>query len=209
MTEIVVNKTMSSREIAELTGKQHGHVMRDIREMLISIHGAEDAPRFGGIYLDAYKREKPMFILPEDECLTLCAGYDAKARFAIVKEWRMFREGGLSLPESRESNSMGNEIYRLICEKFEKSPRYFVMHQGVNRAAFDLKQGAIDYAKLNGEQRALKGKVLRFWLKEFEKSLASHSAANVVSYAEFNTKRTALLASQLVSASTNRLEHVA
>ena len=40
--------TMSSREIAELTGKRHDHVMRDIRNMLAELKITD--PSFGGSY---------------------------------------------------------------------------------------------------------------------------------------------------------------
>ena len=67
-------QTMSSREIAELTGKDHAHVMRDIRNMLEALK--KDASSFGGIYKDAYGREKPCFNLDRELTMTLVSGYD-------------------------------------------------------------------------------------------------------------------------------------
>lgn len=77
--------TMSSREIADLTGKRHDNVMADIRNTLEELE--EDALKFEGIYLDAYGREKPCFNLPKDLTITLISGYNVKVRHAITKRW--------------------------------------------------------------------------------------------------------------------------
>lgn len=78
--------TMSSLEIAKLTGKEHKHVLRDIREFLDEIDEG-DRSRFGSIYKDAYGREQSCFILPKRECLGLASKYDAKLRMAIIDRW--------------------------------------------------------------------------------------------------------------------------
>ncbi|WP_325079307.1 Rha family transcriptional regulator [Klebsiella aerogenes] len=76
---------MSSREIADITGKRHDHVIRDIRNMLEALE--LDAPNFGATYRDASNREKPMFNLPKDLTLTLVTGYNVAMRHAIVQRW--------------------------------------------------------------------------------------------------------------------------
>jgi phage antirepressor YoqD-like protein len=73
---------MSSREIAELTGKDHAHVMRDIRTMLEVLK--KDASSFGGIYQDAYGRDKPCFNLDRELTMTLVSGYDIPLRHRVV-----------------------------------------------------------------------------------------------------------------------------
>lgn len=91
---------MSSLEIAELTGKRHDNVVRDIRIMLDDL-GRGDALKFEAIYLDAYKREKSCFNLPKDLTFTLVAGYSAPLRHKIVTRWMELErkekgeEGGL------------------------------------------------------------------------------------------------------------------
>ena len=55
---------MSSREIAELTGKEHFHIKRDIKTMLEQL--GQDASSFGGMSSDAYGRPQEVFNLPKD-----------------------------------------------------------------------------------------------------------------------------------------------
>lgn len=78
--------TMSSREIAELTGKEHKHVKRDIEVMLHDLGG--DTTKFGRIYKDSMNRDQTEYMLPKNECLTLISGYSAKLRHAIIVRWQ-------------------------------------------------------------------------------------------------------------------------
>lgn len=64
--------TMSSREIADLTGKQHQHVKRDIERMLNEL--GEDASRFGHIYFDSMNREQTEYRLDRELTETLLLG---------------------------------------------------------------------------------------------------------------------------------------
>lgn len=77
--------TMSSREIAELTGKEHKHVRRDIEKMLTDLK--EDGSKFGHIYQDAYGRDQNEYLLPKDLTITLVAGYRSDLRLKIVRRW--------------------------------------------------------------------------------------------------------------------------
>lgn len=81
-----LQQTMTSLEITELTGKEHGHVKRDIVNMLELLN--KDASSFGYIYLDSYKREQSGYRLPYDETICLLTGYDIKARMAVIKRWQ-------------------------------------------------------------------------------------------------------------------------
>lgn len=92
--------TMSSREIAELTGKNHADVMRDIRSMLDSLK--KDASSFADIYFDAYNREQPCYSLPKRETLILVSGYDVTMRAAIIDRWQEF-EAGVLVPKTLSS----------------------------------------------------------------------------------------------------------
>jgi phage regulator Rha-like protein len=81
-----VARTMSSREIAELTGKQHQHVKRDIEKMLGDLK--EDASKFGQIYFDSQNRARREYCLDREHTECLLTGYSAAMRMAVIKRWR-------------------------------------------------------------------------------------------------------------------------
>lgn len=87
--DAAVNQTMdpvmSSREIAELTGKRHDHVIRDIEKMLDDV--ALDRPKFGGVYMDAKGEQRKCYNLPKNLVYTLITGYRADLRLKIVNRW--------------------------------------------------------------------------------------------------------------------------
>ncbi|MFV3314091.1 phage antirepressor KilAC domain-containing protein [Pseudomonas sp. L7] len=86
-----VARTMSSREIAELTGKAHKNVLADIRAMLdeLELNWAD----FSAQYKDSTGRSLPCFNLDREMTDTLLTGYSAKMRLAVVKRWRELEEG--------------------------------------------------------------------------------------------------------------------
>jgi phage antirepressor YoqD-like protein len=85
---------MSSREIAELTEKQHSNVCRDIRKMLDDIHGKEDDSDLNHKEIQGVIEERDergyvsIYRLDRNHTLTLIAGYRADLRFKIIQRWQ-------------------------------------------------------------------------------------------------------------------------
>ncbi|WP_081109651.1 phage antirepressor KilAC domain-containing protein [Gluconobacter oxydans] len=78
--------TMSSREIAELTGKDHRNVTRDIEKMLTDI--GEGVLKFEQTYTNSQNGQSYReFRLPKDLTITLVAGYRSDLRLKIVRRW--------------------------------------------------------------------------------------------------------------------------
>jgi phage antirepressor YoqD-like protein len=78
--------TMSSREIAELTGKQHSHVFRDIRKMLDEL----EIEHQEYIHIWTHPQNKQSYeeyVLGRKPTDCLLTGYSAKARMKVIDRW--------------------------------------------------------------------------------------------------------------------------
>lgn len=88
MNEIITvaqSQTMSSLQIAELTGKRHDSILRDIRNLL---EQGVDAHNFvETFYTDKSNRSKPCYQLSKTGCLILASGYNAVLREKIINRW--------------------------------------------------------------------------------------------------------------------------
>lgn len=97
---------MSSIEIAELTGKQHAHVMRDIRNLLEQgVHESNFGLMFKITKLgNGAERKDPYYELTKKGCLILASGYDAKLREKIIDRWEELelnqRNGNFPIPQT-------------------------------------------------------------------------------------------------------------
>ena len=88
MTDLIIKKeTMTSLEIAEVTGRNHKDVMRSIREM-------EDAwakvngRKFALVeYKDAKGEMRPCYSLNKTECLYIATKFNDEARAKLVLRW--------------------------------------------------------------------------------------------------------------------------
>ncbi len=96
----VVAKSMSSLEIAELTGKDHAKVLIDIRKMLDEL----------GILTSDFStvrkvrgKEYDVFNLPKRETIILVSGYSVAMRAAIVDRWQELESQELLEDERKAS----------------------------------------------------------------------------------------------------------
>jgi phage antirepressor YoqD-like protein len=109
-------KTMSSREIAELTGKDHKHVLSDIRRMLEDL--GETLAVFSADLPDGYGRLQPAFNLPKRETLILVSGYSVELRAKIIDRWQEL-EAAASVPTFKLPATF-SEALRLAAEQAER-----------------------------------------------------------------------------------------
>lgn len=116
---------MTSREIAELTGKEHKNVNADIRRMLDDL--GEDALKFQRIYLDSMNRQQMEYHLDREHTECLITGYSAILRMRVIKRLREL-ESASALPADypqalRHAADLAERTLRLQSQLAEAAPK--------------------------------------------------------------------------------------
>ena len=155
--------TMSSREIAGLTGKRHDHVKRDIESMLAGLK--IDAPSFGGIYLDSMNREQTEYQLPKRETLILVSGYSVELRAKIIDRWQELEaQQAPAIPQTfadalRLAADQQEQIAKLALENHQQAQKIDVLEnllaQGISAPNFCRHLNGVNTQAINA---FLKGK---------------------------------------------------
>ena len=122
MNELNFNKqTMSSLEIAELTGKQHAHVMEAIRVMEPAWLKLGQSNFRLTSYTDQCNRQQPMFELTKTECLYVATKFNDEARAALVLRWEALETGNATPVVQRELSR--KELAMMVIQAEEEKER--------------------------------------------------------------------------------------
>ena len=81
------NGTMTSIEIAEVTGKQHSDVMRAIRNMESAWEKVSQSKFALASYKDAQGKDRPCYNLTKRECLYIATKFNDEARAKLILRW--------------------------------------------------------------------------------------------------------------------------
>lgn len=140
----VVTK-MSSREIANLTGKQHKHVLEDCRKMFDSLN--LQSADFSADYQDDKGRTYQEYWLDQDLTMTLMMGYSIPLRHKVATRWRQLESGeslptksASHLPEYRRARAIKMEVEAIslalsFMPKLSDVAKQTAMARAVNDAA--------------------------------------------------------------------------
>ena len=147
-------QTMTSLEIAELTGKQHKDLMKAIRKMEPAwekVHGRKFALMFREVTIgNGAVRRDPCYQLTKTECLYIATKFNDEARARLVLRWQELEMEEVKrkmsevrcLPEPKKILALADEIIgeglRMLNEPAEDTLTATQVAKTFNMTVFDF-----------------------------------------------------------------------
>ena len=115
-----LQQTMSSREIAEMTGKQHKDVMRSIRNMESAWEKVGGRKFALAEYSDEQGKPRPEYQLSKKECLYIATKFNDEARAILINRWEELENK--SAPQQSDAIVLAN-AFQILSNMVEDQKR--------------------------------------------------------------------------------------
>lgn len=150
MTELIKKETMTSLDIAEVTGMRHADVMRSIRNM----EDAWQKVSQRSFALSSYKQAQPnggyknvpCYVLNKTECLYIATKFNDEARAKLVLRWEEL--------EAKERNQY--QVPQSFAEALMLAAK---QQERIEQQAKQLEKNSKEIIALNGAVAEMKPKV--------------------------------------------------
>lgn len=118
--------TMTSLEIANMTGKEHYNVVRDIRDMMSDLEEDFTLLKFEGREYNSKGQKRRVYLLDKRHALCLVGKYSAKARMAMIDK---IEELEIEIKALKTHNSKMVAIDEVIEERQQKYRAIAAQHR--------------------------------------------------------------------------------
>lgn len=155
----IIKETMSSIEIAELTGKPHNDVLKAIRAMesaWVKINGGN----FSLVeYTDRKGEKRPCYELTKIECLYIATKFNDEARAKLVLRWEQLEKE--KLQEQQRPMSSAEIILQMAQLGVEHEKRIAKVELGFNKIIEEREQAEFELDYVPVSEDILPGMSLR------------------------------------------------
>jgi len=190
--------SMTSLEIADLTGKLHAHVLRDIRTITKELYDDPDLDSLDikGIYIEKNDNGQTKYIkLDESHTLLLTTGYSIKQRKIVIDQWRLLRENLRTIQlregtKKNQLNAMEALSHLLPGELSAEALSYIKANTVVNKAVSNLFgfPKMLKKDAMSDDMLEIRDHVLDDYIKLFE-VVPDNSKVKDILYSKYQSKR--------------------
>ena len=190
--------SMTSLEIAEVTKKQHSHVLRDIRNMVAELKSnpEQDSFDFEGVSFELNENgQTKLAILDKTHTLLLTTGYSINQRKIVIQRWQLLEDALEVLKyrtctKKRQLEAMESLSHLLPDDLSEEAVSYIKANTVVNKAVSTLFgfPKMLKKAEMNDDMVQVRDVVLDDYVALFE-VLQDNGLVKDAIYAKWQPKR--------------------